>query len=111
MQVDGTVAMLYAQTGYTARAVHDSTTGPETALAMSRSLANEMAKMEQQQVQAPEPSIEARITDNNEQKRQKQNPFGSRRRNRVRGDGEEDGKDSTAATDDPLVGNLLNIQV
>ena len=109
MSINATIAVLYAQTGYTARAAHDASTGPQAALAMSRAMATEMAKLEQQQVQSVDPSVESRVTDDEDSGQDKQSHYGSRRRNRP----PPLPTDSMEPTmpDTPLVGNLLNIKV
>ena len=50
MSIESTMAILYAQTGLAAPIVNAATVGPQAAAAMSRTLAAEMAKQEQQQV-------------------------------------------------------------
>ncbi len=105
MEVNATVAMLYAQTNFTARAAHDASTGPQAALAMSREIANEMAKLENQQVQAPEPSVEARVADNGDGKGK--GNFAKQQDTHEKEEKEETPSESS----NPTVGNLLNIKV
>ncbi len=106
MQVNATVGLLYAQTGFATRVASDATTAPEAALAMSRTIANEMAKLEQQQVQAPEATVEARIADDGELKQKSHDGSHSGERNKHEKEQEE-----ASVSPDPLVGNLLNIKV
>ncbi len=106
MQVNPTIGILYAQTGFATRAASDATTAPEVALAMSRTIASEMAKLEQDQVQAPEASVEARITDNGEHENGSRGSFSMND-----GASQEQASDEPSKPDDPLVGNLLNIKV
>ncbi len=105
MQINPTVGIMYAQTGFATRAASDATTAPEVALAMSRTIASEMAKLEQNQVQAPEASVEARITDNGEHDSGSRGSHGDLQQKNQRDEQE------ASAPDDPLVGNLLNIKV
>ncbi len=107
MTIDATIAVLYAQTGFTGRAAHDASTGPQAALAMSRAIANEMSKLEKQQIQSIEHSDESRVADNNKQDGRNEGHFGSRRRKRQDHTGDDEPSNSNA----PLVGNLLNIKV
>lgn len=109
MSIDPTIAMLYAQTGYTARVAHDAVTGPQAAVAMSRVLAQEMVKQEQQQVQRMQNTGEARVATDDSHEGSGQMPFGSRRRNRP--PRPEPETDEPSPPDTPLVGNLLNLKV
>ncbi len=106
MQINPTVGIMYAQTGFATRAASDATTAPEVALAMSRNIASEMAKLEQDQVQAPEAGVEARIADNGEHEAGSRGTFDMNQRQQQQGQEQE-----ASAPDDPLVGNLLNIKV
>ncbi len=106
MQINPTVGIMYAQTGFASRAASDATTAPEVALAMSRTIASEMAKLEQNQVQAPDPSVEARITDNGEHEGGSRGSFSMNDQNK-----QENEPEQASKPDDPLVGNLLNIKV
>lgn len=107
MSIDPTIPVLYAQTGYTARVVHEAATAPQTAVTMARVMAEEMLRHQQQQVQSLEKGDEARVTDDAGQ--QKQPPFGSRRRKRQRP--QEETEAAPSLMDTPLVGNLLNVKV
>ncbi len=107
MQINPTVGLMYAQTGFATRVASDATTAPEVALAMSRTIANEMAKLEQSQVQAPEAAVQSRVTDDGEQEsRQSRGNFETLERS-----SQETEKDDASTSPDPLVGNLLNIKV
>ncbi len=106
MTIDATIAVLYAQTGFTGRAAHDAATGPQAALAMSRAIANEMSKLENQQIQSVEAGAESRVTDNNTKDGRNNGQFGSRRRKRQ---SQEDDEPTTPNM--PHIGNLLNIKV
>ena len=109
MSIDPTIAVLYAQTGYTARVAHDAATAPQAAGAMSRVLAEEMTKLEQQQVQRMQGSQESRVAADSNSGGGGGQHFGSRRRNRPPPPPPEDSEPSTPQT--PLVGNLLNLKV
>ncbi len=107
MNINPSVGLMYAQTGFATRVASDATTAPEVALAMSRTIANEMAKLEQNQVQAPESSVEARVADNGEhESKHSRGNFETLERNASKSDKEE-----PQPSPDPLVGNLLNIKV
>ncbi len=106
MQINPTVGIMYAQTGFATRAASDATTAPEVALAMSRNIASEMAKLEQNQVQAPEASVEARIADDGQHDSKSRGSFDMNQRQ-----AQQDTDQEASTPDDPLVGNLLNIKV
>ncbi len=106
--MDGTIAALYAQTGYTARVVHDAATGPQSHVAMSQLVAEEMRKLEQGQVQEVTKIEDARVTDNKEHKKREQQAGGQRRDAQAAPPPEED---EPGEADSPLVGNLLNVKV
>lgn len=113
MSIDPTIAVLYAQTGYAARAAHDAAVAPQTAAAMSRVMAEEAARLEQQQVQQVNKGDAGRIATEDEEKQERDMPFGSRRKKRAQllaQDGEES-EDPASGPPTPLVGNLLNMKV
>lgn len=107
MSFDPTIAVLYAQTTYAARFVHDAAVSPQTGSTMSKLIAEEMVKQEQQQVQKSEQSGEVQVGKDGGGSQGHQ--FGSRRKNRqlVPASDEE----SAPSRDTPLVGNLLNVKV
>ncbi len=107
MQINATVGVLYAQMNYASRAASDAATGPESSLAMSRLLAQEMAKQEQSQVQAPDPSAESKITDENVSEREARKQFTDQEHENDR----QDVEDSPTTPSDPLVGNLINMKI
>lgn len=111
MSIDPTIAVLYAQTGYTARASHDAATGPQAATAMARAMAEEVTKLEQHQVQRLQSTGESRVATDDSQERQGSNgmPFGNRRRNRPPPPELESDEPTNSTA--PLVGNLLNLKV
>ena len=115
MSVDATMAVLYAQTGLAAPLANAAAVAPQASLAMSRVLAAEMARQQQQQIAKTEkaegPNIKtpdpptpppAGGGGGNAQ-------FGSRRRKRPQPYDAED--DEPRASPSPLVGNLLNVKV
>ncbi len=107
MQINATVGLLYAQMGMASRVASDAATAPEASLAMARTIANEMAKLEQKQVQAPESSVEARVADDGEFERNSRGQFqGGERQEK-----EQEPTDEPSKPSDPLVGKLLNIKV
>ena len=107
MSVDTTMAVLYAQTGLAAPLTNAAAVGPQASLAMSRVLAAEMARQEQQQVEKTERTTEEPgISDDG---RGRRGLFGSRRRQRLATLLEEEDVPAPAAS--PLVGNLLNVKV
>lgn len=112
MSIDPTIAVLYAQTGYAARAAHDAAVAPQTAAAMSRVMAEEAARLEQKQVQQIHKGDAGRIAAEDEGRQNQEMPFGSRRRKRAELlEQEEDAEDGTSGPPTPLVGNLLNLKV
>ena len=54
MSIDATMAVLYAQTGLAAPLANAAAVAPQASLAMSRVLAAEMARQEQQQIEKTE---------------------------------------------------------
>lgn len=106
MSVDATMAVLYAQTGLAAPLANAAAVAPQASLAMSRVLAAEMARQQQQQIEKTEktegPNIAPDGRGGNAQ-------FGSRRRKRPQPYDAED--DEPRASPSPLVGNLLNVKV
>lgn len=110
MSIDPTIAVLYAQTGYTARVVHEAATAPQTAGAMARVMAEESSRQEQRQVQSAQKSDESRVADKEGERGRGQSPFNSRRRNRSAPPAEND-DESPDRPDSPLVGNFLNLKV
>ncbi len=107
MQVNPTVGVLYAQMNYASRAASDAAVGPEASLAMSRAIAQEVAKLEQKQVQAPEPTVEARITDEKNQERNSSKEFAEQENHAQ----DQDPEENITVSSDPLVGNLINMKI
>ena len=111
MSIESTMAILYAQTGLAAPIVNAAAVGPQAAAAMSRTLAAEMAKQEQQQVNKTEPQAEgAKVSPDAQHQNEGQMMFGNRRKRRpFQPEPEED--DGPRPSGSPLVGNLLNIKI
>lgn len=107
MSVDATMAVLYAQTGLAAPLANAAAVAPQASLAMSRVLAAEMARQEQQQIEKTEKAEGPNITPDGRDGGNAQ--FGSRRRKRPPLYDAED--DEPRASPSPLVGNLLNVKV
>lgn len=107
MSVDATMAVLYAQTGLAAPLANAAAVAPQASLAMSRVLAAEMARQEQQQIEKIEKAEGPNITPDGRGGGNAQ--FGSRRRKRPPLYDAED--DEPRASPSPLVGNLLNVKV
>ncbi len=108
MQINPTVGMLYAQMGFANRVASDAATAPEASLAMSRVLAQEMAKLEQDQVQAPTATAESRVTDEESNGRGSQGQLAKEQRQKKT---QEDDFEEVSVSADPLVGNLLNLKI
>jgi hypothetical protein len=102
------MAVLYAQTALATPITSSAAMAPQAALAMSRVLAAEMAKQEQQHVEKTEKTDASRVADDSGKKRQL--PFGSRRSKREPRVAPAD-EDGLAPAVSPLVGNLLNVKV
>ena len=110
MSIESTIAILYAQTGLAAPLVNAATTGPQAAAAMSRMLAAEMARQEQQQVNKAEPQTEDAKVSPDAQRQNNGQIFGNRRkRRRPFQPAPEDDEARPSAS--PLVGNLLNLKI
>lgn len=108
MGIDPTMAVLYAQTNFAARFSHDAAVAPHTASAMSRIMAEEMARQEKQQIQKTEKIGEMQVGDDGQGEGQGHS-FGSRRRQRQFV--QDADSDAPSLSDTPLVGNLLNVKV
>ncbi len=110
MSIDGTMALLYAQTGMAAPLAHNAAVAPQAAHTMTSLLAQETAVLERQQVQKSEHADGASIGDKEERSGQQ---FSASARRRA----QKDDADEAAADDDapeagsPLLGNLLNLKV
>jgi hypothetical protein len=107
MSVDATMAVLYAQTGLATSLTNAAAVAPQASVAMSRVLAAEMARQEQQQIAKSEPGSQTTLTPDKEHNSGPQ--FGNRRRRRPPPQPEPE--ESSQETSSPLVGNLLNIKV
>ncbi|MBE6442045.1 MAG: hypothetical protein E7022_06895 [Desulfovibrio desulfuricans] len=105
MSIDATMAVLYAQTGMATSMANAAAVAPQASAAMSRVLAAEMARQEQQQITKSEQGNKMSLTADAEHHNAPQ--FGSRRRRRPPPGPEE--SDTQAAS--PLVGNLLNLKI
>lgn len=110
MSIESTMAILYAQTGLAAPIVNAATVGPQAAAAMSRTLAAEMAKQEQQQVNKAEPQAEGAKVSPDAQHQNGGQMFGNRRKRRLFQPAPEE-DDGPRPSGSPLVGNLLNIKI
>lgn len=111
MSIDSTMAFLYAQTGLAAPLAHSADVAPHAAAAMSRSLAEEMARLESQQVEKTEKKKEGSRVGPDGRQGQGGGMFGSRRRKRVPFPGAADGEDDARPSGSPLIGNLLNVKI
>ena len=108
MSVDATMAVLYAQTGMATSMVNAAAVGPQASAAMSRVLAAEMARHEQQQIAKSEAGDKTKLSPDADGGTPTPQ-FGSRRRKRPQPYDAED--DEPRASPSPLVGNLLNVKV
>lgn len=108
MSIDTTMAVLYAQSGLSTSVANAAAVAPQAAVAMSRVLAAEQARMERQQVEKSEKTDGPDIQPDGHHG---SSWFGSRRwrgrRLAVEAEAEEEVRPSTS----PLVGNLLNVKV
>ena len=107
MSIDATMAVLYAQTGLAAPLANAAAVAPQASLAMSRVLAAEMARQEQQQIEKTEKTEGPNIAPDGHGGGNTH--FGSRRRKRPPLHEAED--EEPRASSLPLVGNLLNVKV
>lgn len=105
MSIDATMAVLYAQTGLAAPLANAAVVAPQASLAMSRVLAAEMARQEQQQIEKTEKTEGPNISPDG---RGNSANFGSRRRKRPPLREAENNEPPSCS---PLVGNLLNVKV
>lgn len=109
MSVDATMAVLYAQTGMATSMVNAAAVGPQAAAAMSRVLAAEMARHEQQQITKTEAGDKAKLSPDADGGTPMPQ-FGSRRRKRLPPP-PPDKDEAPRVPDSPLVGKLLNVKV
>ena len=106
MSVDTTMAILYAQTNLAAPFANAAAVAPQAAAAMSRMLASEMAKLEQQQVEKIESPDKPNISNNGHQ-----GGRGNFARRRHQHFVKQTVQEEPRAAESPLVGNLLNMKV
>lgn len=106
MGVDGTMALLYAQTSMAAPLAHTTAVMPQASHAMTSLLAQETARLEQQQVQKTEtcdgPTLNARDGGGGGQN------LTSRQSHSNEHEAE---KEDDTQPRSPLVGTLLNLKV
>lgn len=107
MGIDPTIAVLYAQTNFAARFSHEAAVAPQTASTMSRMMAEEMTRQEQAQVQKMEKGGEVLVGKDGGHGGQ--GNFGSRRKNRQWAPPPEEEQEEVS--NNPLLGNLLNVKV
>lgn len=108
MSIDTTMAVLYAQSGLSTSVANAAVVAPQAAVAMSRVLAAEQARMERQQVEKTDKTDGPDIQPDGHHGSAW---FGSRRgraRRALLAPEEPDGDRPSAS---PLVGNLLNVKV
>lgn len=104
MSVDTTIAVLYAQTGLGTQVAHAAAVAPHAQAAMTRVLALETARQEQQLVEKTGKSEKKDI--NKDGRNSGDAAFGSRRRNRAASTQKE-----TLDCADIFSGNLLNTTI
>lgn len=110
MGVNPTLAIMYAQTNLTARYSHDVAVAPGVALNSARAMAEELVRAEAKQVAKIDKSFEDVLVKEDEQEKNDSQSFGNRRRNRQSLAEESQGED-VANSENPFIGNLLNVKV
>lgn len=105
MSIDATLAVLYAQTGMGTSMANAAAVAPQASAAMSRMLAAEMARQEQQQITKSEKGTKMSLTADAEHRQA--GHFGSRRRHRAT----LETQDNEAEALSPILGNLLNLKI
>ncbi|MDR2819645.1 MAG: hypothetical protein LBB60_03845 [Desulfovibrio sp.] len=109
MSVDVTMAVLYAQTGLAAPMVNAAAAAPQAAAALSRVIATEIARQEQQKVEKSEKTDKPAVSADG---RNRQNlSFGSRRKKRLQFVDTHREQEEVRPPLSPLVGNLLNVRI
>lgn len=108
MSVEGTMAILYAQSNLAAPLVNTQVVSPQASAAMSRVLAAEMAQQERHKVTKVEKTVNNNVS--RERRGRGDVGFGSRRRRRQPVGDAEEGLDKQLF-DSPTVGNFLNLKV
>jgi len=103
-----TVALLYAQTNLAAKFANEAVAALATQPEMSKLLAAEMAKQEQQQVQKAQKGDASDKLGGDGSAGQGRRHFGSRRRQRAQPPPEEEDARAPAHA---LLGNLLNLKI
>lgn len=106
MSIDGTMAVLYAQSGLSANLVNAAAVAPQASAAMSRLMAMEQARHERDQVEKSEKADSARLNADG-RKGGSQRGFASRRQARKMPQATQENR----ATETPFVGYLLNLKV
>ncbi|MBQ7618442.1 MAG: hypothetical protein IJS50_06160 [Desulfovibrio sp.] len=109
MSVDATLAVLYAQTGLGTQFAHAAAVAPHAQAAVTRVIAQETAKQEQQQVEKANQAENKGISKDGRQKKSA-GAFSSRRRQRLK---EEDKAQNAPSSpyEEPYAGNFLNLTV
>ncbi|MBO4300748.1 MAG: hypothetical protein J5861_04005 [Desulfovibrio sp.] len=105
MSIDATLAVLYAQTGMATSMANAASVAPMASAAMSRMLASEMARQEQQHITKSEKGSKMSLSA--DAKHHNSPHFGSRRRRRTPATPEEDVEHAANST----LGNLLNMKI
>lgn len=108
MSIDTTMAVLYAQSGLSTSVANAAAVAPQAAVAMSRVLAAEQARMERQQVEKSEKTDGPDIQPDGHHGA---SWFGSRRGRGRRMAAAAEEADEPRPSTSPLVGHLLNVKV
>ena len=108
MSIDTTMAVLYAQSGLSTSVANAAAVAPQAAVAMSRVLAAEQARLERQQVEKSEKPAGPDIQPDGHHGA---SWFGSRRWRGRRAPLEAEEPEEARPSASPLVGNLLNVRV
>lgn len=110
MAINPTLAVMYAQTNLTARYAHDVTVAPQVALNSARAMAEELARAEAKLVAKIDKSFADVLIKEDGQEKKDSNLFGNRRRSRYSFI-EDVQEDDLADSENPYIGNLLNVKV
>ena len=105
--INANLAVLYAQTGMSTAVAHAAEVAPQASVAVSRMLANEMARQERQQVIKSEQSNRTALSKDAEHRNSL--GFGGRREPRQEEPEEDQDEQPIALFMD--VGNVLNVDV
>lgn len=107
MGVDGTIAVLWAQTGLGTQFAHTAAVAPHAQAAVSRMVAQETAKQEQHSIEKTSKTEKSLVSKDKE--KEKEANFGSRSKKKEEPSEEEEELEEILAN--PYTGILVNMKI